>query len=935
MKHFNLIKTFLLLFALVVGGGSSAWAEEKTITLDYSSFELTNSYKTKTATVDGFGFTVDQGYKGTGNTIQMNSSKGSGTLYNTTAISGLKSIKVNVASGNKTYTITTGTSQNPTSNIQTGTTGGTYNAKSGDTYFQLKVSGASYFSSIVITYDDSAPVDTRVTTTTIINVPDGFKTDLENGTDVAAGTLTATVTPNGSSALSNPAITWESSDESVATINASTGAVTLKAVGSTTITASYAGDESNYKPSSAAYVLNVVNTYAKGQVNNPYTVTEAVNVINALENNHSISNQYVKGVVSKTGKISNGAVTYFISDDGTSTNQLQVYKGKNINGTNFTNATNLELGEEVVVFGTLKNYNGTTPEFDQDSQIISRQTKANPSFSLDKAEVTLDAYTHEDVDVALTTNTDGLVSCVSSNPDVATVVFKSAGVYTITAQTEGTATITISSAASATYKQASATVSVTVTDKRADAGISFANDAIEKTWGESFTGQVLTNTNSVDVTYSSTDESVATVSSTGAVSVLKAGTTTIKATFSGNATYKAAVASYNLTINKAEANLSYTETSFDVMKDDDSFVAPTLNNPNNLTVTYSSNNENVAVVDENTGEIVLDASAEATVKITATFAGNDNYKNGSANYTINIIDPTKKGSKYNPYTVAEVKNSKATESGIYVVGYIVGNYSAKNPVNPATADTNLALADNVDETAGSNTIPVELQDKGSLREDWGPKSNNLIGYKVLIKGNMDTYFSTSGIKKVTEISAVSVPVSISAAGYATYCSSYPLDFTDITDLTAYTATKVVDGVQFNKVTGKVPANTGLLLSGETTNVPVCESADPVDNLLVGVTTETVKDANTIFVLMNGSKGIGFYKNSNAFTLRANSAYLPAEAVETAGARTFIGFDDETTGIAEMNTQKEDVKRMFDLQGRKVTKAAKGLYIVDGRKVVVK
>lgn len=178
-------------------------------------------------------------------------------------------------------------------------------------------------------------------------------------------------------------------------------------------------------------------------------------------------------------------------------------------------------------------------------------------------------------------------------------------------------------------------------------------------------------------------------------------------------------------------------------------------------------------------------------------------------------------------------------------------------------------------------------------------------------------------------------ITISPVGYATYCSSAALDFTGITTLTAYTATKDVDGVTFNKVEGKVPANTGLLVSGETTNVPVCASADPVTNLLVGVTTETVKDANTIFVLMNGSKGIGFYKNSNAFTLRANSAYLPAEAVETAGARAFIGFDDEATGIAEMNTQKEDVKRMFDLQGRKVTKAAKGLYIVNGRKVVVK
>jgi hypothetical protein len=537
--------------------------------------------------------------------------------------------------------------------------------------------------------------------------------------------------------------------------------------------------------------------------------------------------------------------------------------------------------------------------------------------------------------------------CIYNSTDLGTItdvtITSSAGSFTTyygtKAQPSSNTTVgggyfkTVVGSATGTTSKIEITFTISEGDTRAAAGISFAKDAVETTWGESFTGQVLTNPNSVDVTYSSTDESVATVSSTGLVTMLKAGTTTIKATFAGDETYKAAAASYTLTINKATANLSYDKTQFDVDLNDDSFVAPTLNNPNNLTVTYASDNEEIAVVDDNTGELLLVTTAEGTVKITATFDGNDNFYSGKASYTITITDPNRKGTKNNPYTVAEIKNSKSTESGIYVVGYIVGNYNSKNPVNPATVDTNLALADNANETAGSNTIPVELQDKGSLREDWGPKSNNLIGYKVLVKGNGDTYFSTSGIKKVTEISAVSVPVSISAAGYATYCSGYPLDFTDITDLTAYTATKVVDGVQFNKVTGKVPANTGLLVSGETTNVPVCASADPVENLLVGVTTETVKAAGTVFVLMNGSKGIGFYKNANDFTLRANSAYLPAE--EVAGARAFIGFDDETTGIAEMNTQKEDAKRMFDLQGRKVTKASKGLYIVDGRKVVVK
>ena len=143
---------FVMLFTI---GSGNVWGAENTITLTYNSFGLTTTYAKKTATVSSIGFTVDKGFKGNGNVIQMNSSQGSGILYNTTAIKGLKSIAVTVSSGSKKYTITTGTSEKPTANSQTGTTTKTFNAKSGDTYFQLKVSGASYFSKIVITYEDA------------------------------------------------------------------------------------------------------------------------------------------------------------------------------------------------------------------------------------------------------------------------------------------------------------------------------------------------------------------------------------------------------------------------------------------------------------------------------------------------------------------------------------------------------------------------------------------------------------------------------------------------------------------------------------------------------------------------------------------------------------------------------------------------------------
>lgn len=269
---------------------------------------------------------------------------------------------------------------------------------------------------------------------------------------------------------------------------------------------------------------------------------------------------------------------------------------------------------------------------------------------------------------------------------------------------------------------------------------------------------------------------------------------------------------------------------------------------------------------------------------------------------------------------ASIKKVEVTVSGST---YAVAKYKAYANNNDNTG------VDLTSSVTTSETVS-ELNVEGAYEQvSLFAGSNQIRATKVVVDAII---YSISGYVTTLPTDA---KITISSAGYATYCSNHPLDFAGITTLTAYTATKDVDGVTFNKVEGKVPANTGLLVSGETTNVPVCASADPVDNLLVGVTTETVKDAGTVFVLMNGSKGIGFYKNSNAFTVRANSAYLPAEAVETAGARTFIGFDDETAGIAEVNTQKEDAKRMFDLQGRKVTKAAKGLYIVDGRKVVVK
>lgn len=146
---------------------------------------------------------------------------------------------------------------------------------------------------------------------------------------------------------------------------------------------------------------------------------------------------------------------------------------------------------------------------------------------------------------------------------------------------------------------------------------------------------------------------------------------------------------------------------------------------------------------------------------------------------------------------------------------------------------------------------------------------------------------------------------ISAAGWATLCSPYALDFSG-TGLTAYIVTGTVGETTELDVESvdDVPATTGVLLEGDAGvyYIPViASSATDVDgNKLVGVLENTVKDANSIYVLMNETAGVGFYKNNKQFTVGANTAYLPADfAGGETTARSAYFFRGEITGIGQI------------------------------------
>lgn len=400
---------------------------------------------------------------------------------------------------------------------------------------------------------------------------------------------------------------------------------------------------------------------------------------------------------------------------------------------------------------------------------------------------------------------------------------------------------------------------------------------------------------------------------------------------------------------RKEAGLAWSDDVVNIDKDAATYSLPTLTNPNGLTVSYEIT-PNPGIASESAGVITVDTSIEGTATVTASFNGNAEYKPAEVSYTINVIDNTKKGSIGNPYTVAEViamapTSTSEVASGqgdIYVTGYIVGEYRSPNETTTTvlqssfTTDANIAIADDPTTTALASSIPVSLS-KNADKKAFGNKTNigKTIGFKVLVKGDALKYFNMPGIKNIDEISAVSAPATITVAEYATFSSAYALDFSG-TGITAYTATAGATSVTLNEITsGKVPANIPVVLykagaDGSAINVPVIASAEAVGSNDLAISNGTDNLKGNYVLAKPDTKEVGFYKWAGT-TIPAGKVYLNYSS----SAREFLGFSNEATSIKMVNGEELMVNGCYDVQGRRVAQPAKGLYIVNGKKMVIK
>ena len=205
-----------------------------------------------------------------------------------------------------------------------------------------------------------------------------------------------------------------------------------------------------------------------------------------------------------------------------------------------------------------------------------------------------------------------------------------------------------------------------------------------------------------------------------------------------------------------------------------------------------------------------------------------------------------------------------------------------------------------------------------------------------------SYFDESHI---VEMGDAPESVTITAAGMATFSSDKPLDFSYVTGLTAYIISKEPTGDQLDlQPVGAVPANTGLLLKGDTGtySVPFATTAPSSvgNNLLVAGGSELVSSEGngyTNYILANGDSGIGFYKFNSPRNLSGKAyLHLSNDLATNVNGFKFVFSDEEVNAIADVPSYGTGTgEALYNLAGQHVQKPAKGIYIMGGKKVFVK
>lgn len=462
------------------------------------------------------------------------------------------------------------------------------------------------------------------------------------------------------------------------------------------------------------------------------------------------------------------------------------------------------------------------------------------------------------------------------------------------------------------------------------------------------------------ITWSSDNENVATVeANTGVVTGIGAGTAKITATFAGDEVYKTSTASYEIKVKGAPA-LSFSQTSYTIEMGD-AFSEPTLQGlPTDVTAKYSSSNADVATVDESTGKVQIVGVGTTTIK--AVSEAKDVYEAAEASYELTVKPASKKivDIDFSKYGYQNAGDVEAVEVDGVKVSFLKNGakknskwYDADNSIhvyknNKILIEANAPIYSVQFILGKSNIITNCTTSDGEYTKGYWSFSNVETNSAYLVNNGNAAFVEKIIVttKLPTSVGTITIAT---PEGFGTYynSNSYILP----KGLTAFGYTKAnTDGtlVKTDVFNGGdvVPANAALVVKGKEGKYE-CYATDKVamktleGNLLKGVTTDTRFEATSgvkRYILTRADDGIlAFYRtNSGTINVKANRAYLE---VPTAMAVASFSLEGTATGINNVVTTAAK-QGIYTISGVRLNATTTkglpaGIYIVDGKKVIVK
>ena len=353
----------------------------------------------------------------------------------------------------------------------------------------------------------------------------------------------------------------------------------------------------------------------------------------------------------------------------------------------------------------------------------------------------------------------------------------------------------------------------------------------------------------------------------------------------------------NITLYAQYAPISPNNTYY--LADDDEIAANTKLYFKDITMKYDSSLDLIAVDDvELNGDHML--------------------KRLNENYVATVTSPSENG--------WGVKFT-ATENGCLSVGLIVNS-------GKTFSITNATSFNYIDKDGNTATI---------LGNSWSPTEKFFGIVSINVTAETEYRFSVAGSKMSFygfEFTPNATPVNIGQYEWATLVSASDLDFTG-SAVQAYIVTGHSGSAITTTQVNKVAAGTPILLNAAEGSYAIPSFTGDADattgNLLVAGpndgTAVNAEDGKTKYVLSaNGSTAVFKKINATAAAVAPDKAYLEFAEVISA---PMLSIGSETTGIKAIDNSQLTIDNVYDLQGRRVAQPTKGLYIVNGKKVVIK